>query len=420
MLDQRARTRAWARDRKGRSVGVTPRRAPLTRDVHHFYSIDVTPTQEVAPEPGPRPRRLVVEVDARTLITLFGGLVVAALVVGLVEAAGDMLVRIATGVLLALALDPVVCSVRDRLRCRRWVAVVGVIGLVLGALATLIVVMGPSALEQAERFGNELPDTVRGLYDLPLVGERLRDADAATSVEQWVADLPERVDSETLTNVVRALIDGASTMSVIVLVAFAVLLDGELIVQRVRAVVPEARRERADAIGRVFYQVLARYFAGSLFVAFLAGLYVLAVGLALGVPLTPLAALWVVLTNLIPQIGGFLGGSVFTVLGFAAGPAVGVAVLVLFVLYLNIENHLLQPAIVGDAVDLSPPVTMLAALVGGAAAGIPGALVATPLAGTVKALYLQARHGRVPERRHETIAGRVGRLLRGAARRPHP
>ena len=131
----------------------------------------------------------MIEVDARTLVILFAGIVAAALVVGLCRAAGAMLLRVATGVVLALALDPVVTAVRRRLQCRRWVAVVAVTTLLLGVFATLVVVMGPSAVRQAERFGSELPDTVRELYGLPVLGERLRDADAATRVERWLAEL---------------------------------------------------------------------------------------------------------------------------------------------------------------------------------------------------------------------------------------
>ena len=126
----------------------------------------------------------------------------------------------------------------------------------------------------------------------------------------------------------------------------------------------------------------------------LAGIYILAVGLAFGVPLAPIAALWMVITDLIPQIGGFLGGAFFTVLAVSQSVTIGVVCLILYLIYMNLENHVISPAIVGEAVDLSPPTTMLAALVGGAAAGIPGALFATPLAGAVKQLYLEFRFGR--------------------------
>ena len=82
-------------------------------------------------------------------------------------------------------------------------------------------------------------------------------------------------------------------------------------------------------------------------------------------------------------------------LGLTASPLTGVICLVLYVLYMNFENHILQPAIVGDAVNLSPPTTMLAALVGAAALGVPGAIVGTPIAGTAKGLYMEFRYGRV-------------------------
>ena len=49
------------------------------------------------------------------------------------------------------------------------------------------------------------------------------------------------------------------------------------------------------------------------------GLYVLALGLLLGIPLAPLAALWAMLTDLIPQVGGFLGGSFFVLLATTQG-----------------------------------------------------------------------------------------------------
>ena len=77
----------------------------------------------------------------------------------------------------------------------------------------------------------------------------------------------------------------------------------------------------------------------------------------------------------------------------------GLLCALLYVIWMNFENHILGPAIVGEAVDLSPPTTMLAALVGGAAAGVPGALVATPLCGATKAIYLEVRHGTPPEAR---------------------
>jgi predicted PurR-regulated permease PerM len=95
-------------------------------------------------------------------------------------------------------------------------------------------------------------------------------------------------------------------------------------------------------------------------------------------------------------------------------------VLALYILYMSISRTtLISPAIVGRAVDITPPTSMLAALVGGAAAGVPGALVGPPLVGAVKQLYLQLRWGQQPfesEPRPAT-AGRIRTRVRKVVRR---
>jgi predicted PurR-regulated permease PerM len=82
---------------------------------------------------------------------------------------------------------------------------------------------------------------------------------------------------------------------------------------------------------------------------------------------------------------------------------------------MNLENHVISPAIVGHAVNLSPPTTMMAAFIGGAVAGIPGALVATPLVGAVKQLYLEYRFG--PDKAMPERPGLRDRIKRVTGRR---
>jgi predicted PurR-regulated permease PerM len=159
----------------------------------------------------------------------------------------------------------------------------------------------------------------------------------------------------------------------------------------VRRLVPARRRADADRMGRLVYDIIGRYIAGSLLVAALAATVMLTSSLALGVPLAPLIAVWVALTNPIPQVGGFLGGAVFVVLGLTQGAAIGLACLFIFLGYQQLENHVIQPLIIGRAVSLSPPVTMVAALIGVASAGLIGGLFAIPLLGAAKAIYLTTR-----------------------------
>jgi predicted PurR-regulated permease PerM len=339
----------------------------------------------------------VVRLDLRSgawiAASLFAGLVL----VGFLRNVPDSLTKVGVGVLLAFALDPVVVRVQAARGWSRAAAVAVVSATVAGLFAVLVLVLGPPALDQARRFGRELPETVEELYDLPVAGGWLRDADAGPKVRAWAAELPARIDTEAVTDTARGILDGVVSGLIVVLVGLAVLVDGEQLTRRLRAAIPDRVEPRAVRVGQVFYRTIGAYFSGSLLVAALGATFILALGLAFQVPLAPAAALWMLVVNLIPQVGGLLGGGFFILLALSKGVTTGLACLVIYLVYQQFENHVIQPAVVGEAVNLSAPATMLAALVGAAAAGIPGALVATPLVGATKALYLELRYGKVRE-----------------------
>lgn len=345
------------------------------------------------PADGREKARVLAHLDWVTVVQLAVGVLLAWALFGLFGTATDAVTKIAIGSVLALALDPVVVLLQRRTRWPRGAAVAVVCATLLLLLTAVLAVLGPPAVSRSAEFSQELPETVEDLYSFPIVGGQLRDADAATQVDEWLDELPGTISEAGLIDFAERLVGGLVSIVQVLLVTFAVLFDGERIVARLRRAFPERHRGAAVRAGRIAYRILGRYFAGSMLLAVMNGVYILAVGLALGVPLVPLAAIWVMLTNLIPQVGGFLGGFVFVTLALTAGVTTGLLALVFFVVYMSGENYLIQPAVVGTAVDLSPPVTMLAAFVGAATAGVPGALVTTPLVGAVKAMYLEARFG---------------------------
>jgi len=332
----------------------------------------------------------VVDVEPRSLLTLVIVGLVALGLLAVIQQTPAMLTKIVVGVVIALALDPVVGRVRNRLGGSTRGIAVAIVGTGLGlAFAAVLLVLGPAAIDEASNLRSDLPATIEDAYSWPVVGDRLATSDAAGQVDEAIERLPTQLDDEEITRYAEDLLGGLVTTLVVLVTAVAVMLDGEANVNRVRNLFDGERRARLEAIGRVIYRTFGNYFAGSLFVAILNGLVILAVALALGIPLAPLAALWSTLTNLIPQIGGFLGGSFLILLALTEGPATAAIALVIFLVYQNLENNVIQPAVVGKAVDLSPPATMLAALIGGAVAGVPGALIATPVLGAAKVLYLR-------------------------------
>jgi predicted PurR-regulated permease PerM len=174
-------------------------------------------------------------------------------------------------------------------------------------------------------------------------------------------------------------------------VMVGLVLDGPLLLQRIRGLIPWENRPRADQLGRVAYDVIARYFVGNLFLSFLHGVWVAIWGIALGVPLTPFLAVWAAVTSLVPQIGGFLGFVVIVAVSLTQGVGVAIVMGVAFGAYMTFDNNVLLPVFVGRAVDVSAPITMLGAIGGFAVAGVAGSLLAIPIIGAVKAVALSMR-----------------------------
>jgi predicted PurR-regulated permease PerM len=356
-----------------------------------------TPPTPPTPSPAAPPRQMravhEVDLDPRSVGVALATFVALLALTGLIRSVPRTTTALTIALILALALDPVVGAVERAAKVRRSVAV----GLVLVAFATVFVSVAllliPPAIRQGRNLGKELPRVAQDLGTLPVVGDDLVRAHAPEKVQQWIEKLPERLQGDTtpIERVGRSFADGMVAAVVTLLLAVTLLLDGQRLLGGVRRAIPRSRRAQADRVGEVAYRVVGRYVAGSLSVAAVAGLFILTVGIVFSVPITPLAAVWVALWDLVPQIGGAMGGIPFVLLAFTQGAGTGVACGIIFILYLQIENHILQPLLVGQAVKLSPPATMTAALIGVSAGGVVGALIAVPLVGAVKAIYQEVR-----------------------------
>lgn len=334
-----------------------------------------------------------VDLDWRSVVWVMAAFVGLLAVTALIRGAPRALTVLAVGTLLALALDPLVVRVTRRLGGHRVVGVVVVmVGLLLAVVAAGLLLV-PRAIDQGRDLSRDTDRVVGQIEELPVIGDDLARAGTADAIRRGIKALPDRLEGEDtpLVGAAQTLADSLLVAFLTLLVTISLLLDGERLLRGVRRLVPAPRRARADRLGRLAYETFGKYVAGSLLVAGVAGLAVLAAGLVLRVPLTPLLAIWVALFDLVPQIGGAAGGIPFVLLGFSRSATTGAICAVFFVLYLQFENHLLSPLIVGRSVKLSPPATMTAALIGVSAGGVVGALLAVPVVAAAKAAYLELR-----------------------------
>jgi predicted PurR-regulated permease PerM len=136
------------------------------------------------------------------------------------------------------------------------------------------------------------------------------------------------------------------------------------------------------------------YVLGNLIMSVAAGIIVFITLALLGVPFALLFGLWVTLVDFVPQIGGALAG--FPTVLFALGHSLtaGIIMLVIFLVYTLLQNHVLNPIIMSRTVKLNPLTVFVAILVGaevgswvgGIFGGLVGVLLAIPLAATLQVI----------------------------------
>ena len=128
------------------------------------------------------------------------------------------------------------------------------------------------------------------------------------------------------------------------------------------------------------------YISGNLLISVICGVLTYIVLKVMGVPFAGLISLFVALVDLIPLVGATLGAVVATIAGSCTRCPPASSVIVFFVVYQQLENHLLQPVILSRTVKLNPLAVLVAILVFVELAGVLGALLAIPVAGIIQVL----------------------------------
>src|SRR5260370_29601932 len=103
---------------------------------------------------------------------------------------------------------------------------------------------------------------------------------------------------------------------------------------------------------------------GNFATSIMAGLVVLVTLVALGVPFAFLWALWVALVAFLPMIGGAMAGIPVVLFALTQSFTAGVVTLVVFAVYTQVENHILNPVIMSRTVRINPLLVLISILVG--------------------------------------------------------
>jgi predicted PurR-regulated permease PerM len=309
----------------------------------------------------------------------------------------DILLMIAVAGFVSLILNPLVVALQQwKIRRRGWaVAIVAILTVLV--FVGLLAAFGYPLAHGVTHLSQGLPSYVQAAeHGRGWIGHLV----TRFHLEAWVTRNAPKLQNLGLTLAKPALTAGQGAASLLATLGtiFALIVIFQLEGPKMRqGLLQLMRPERADyytRVAREISQSATGYAFGNLLTSLIAGVVVFVTLTLLGVPFPLLWALWVALVDFLPMVGGALAG-IPTVL-FALGHSLtaGIVTAVAFVVYQQIENHVLNPVIMSRTANVNPLLVLLSLLVGasigdwvdGFFGSFVAALLAIPVAASLQVI----------------------------------
>jgi predicted PurR-regulated permease PerM len=352
----------------------------------------------------PEERVRLVHFRPRTVLAVVGILVAVFAVLQVLWIARHILSWIFIALFLTLALNPAVDRVEQRVK-RRGLATGIVYIAALAAIVAIAALFIPTLVNQVNDFAHKVPDYLdditKGRGRLGFLQEKYHLVDKARDAvtEGGAAKLFGL--SGTAFAVAKGVVTIVVATLTIAFLTFFMLLEGPKWVDRFYSLLAPASRRRWQAVGRDIYRTVGGYVTGNLLISLIAGTLTTIVLAVMGVPYAIALGLIVAILDLIPLAGATIAAIIVGSVAFLHSITAGIVVVAFFIVYQQVENHLIQPVVYGRTVQLSPLAVLISVLIGAELAGVLGALAAIPVAGTLQVIFLDwLRH-----RRGEAPAG---------------
>ncbi|MFK8328952.1 AI-2E family transporter [Pseudomonas sp. BJa5] len=303
------------------------------------------------------------------------------------------------GILLAYLADPLVDRLERAGLSRTW-GVVLVFTLFTLLLTLLLLVLVPMLARQLVRLYEVAPQMLDWLQHdaLPWVQMRLGLAEGFWKFDKIKAAISAHMGQTTdIVGVILsqatasglALLGWLANLVLIPVVSFYLLRDWDLMMAKIRSLLPRQREARAVALAGECHEVLGAFVRGQLLVMLALGVIyasgLMLVGLELGLLIGLLAGL----AAIVPYMGFIIGIGAAMIAGlfqFGGDPYPLLGIAAVFMVGQVLEGTVLTPLLVGDRIGLHPVAVIFAILAGGELFGFTGVLLALPVAAVIMVL----------------------------------
>jgi predicted PurR-regulated permease PerM len=255
----------------------------------------------------------------------------------------------------------------------------------------LLAIIVPPIVRAGSDFVEHIPEYSRQAQDWVQKNKRLHKLDQDFQVTQKIRDeankLPARAGGAAswLGSVGLGIVNSLFAGITILILSVFMLSNGRRWLEALLALQPPERAARIRPTLEKMGNAVGAYIAGALFQALVAGITTYIVLMILGVPFAAPLAVIMALFDLIPLVGATIGAVIIGVLTlFATFPIDTIIWTVWAIAYQQIENTVIQPRIQNRAVGIHPFGVIVAVLFGSTLFGVPGALIAVPVAAMIQ------------------------------------
>jgi len=358
-------------------------------------------------------------VPLRTILVTAGVVVATYLAGKLIYLLRDILLLMLVAGFTAMLLSPAVAKVQRRIP-RRGPAVAIVTFCAALVFIGLAAAFGVPLVNGITHLADRLPGYIASAqHGRGWIGHLV----ARYHVQSWVQRNTPRLAGYAQALAKPALTVGKGAVSVIIelftlfVLVLLLLLEGPKMWDWTLGQMSPARRATVTRIAADVSQKTTGYMFGNLLTSLIAGIVVFVTLLILGVPFPLLWGLWVALVDFLPMIGGALAGIPTVLFAFlAGGPTAGIVTAVVFAVYTQVENHVLNPVVMSKTVRISPLLVFIAVLVGASIGNLIGgifgsfvaALLAIPTAGSLQVLVKEVWQATAADEPQESPAPAAG------------
>jgi len=315
------------------------------------------------------------------------GALVAITFLRALQSASQVFVLIIISLFLAMGLNPAVESLQSR-KMKRGAAVSIVVATALVVIVLFALVVIPPVFSQANELIDGAPQLIDSLKNNRTIAELNTQYGVIDTLQSkfqsWVSD--GKLLTSAFGGVVgvgRTVLSGAfSTLTVLVLTLY--FLSSLPSVTRIfYRLAPASRRERVSKIGDAIISRVGAFVGSQVLIAALAATFVFFLSLGLELPYAAALGMVILFVALIPLVGHFIGASIVILVALTQSPTKALLALVLYTLYVQIENYVITPRIMKRSLSIPGLVTIVAALLGTSLLGLVGGVLAVPIAAAI-------------------------------------